>query len=204
MVHRKLALSVRTLRGTDGRAVLGGRKIPGRVGMAWDCCCLGAGHGRWAVAHRAIDDLGLHGAAVGVCLPVGSVRGASLLGRAGELVVAAAHSDRFAGRLAAGDADSARRVPCPRWTSLLVVQTGSLVVLLLALWLAGYRLRGRDEVAGAGGASVRHFTISHLLGWTTVAAVLLGCAARLRNPCWARTAWGAGCTRACSGCAAHW
>jgi hypothetical protein len=67
------------------------------------------------------------------------------------------------------------------WTSLLVVQTGSLVVLLLALWLAGYRLRGRGEVAGAGGASVRHFTISHLLGWTTVAAVLLG-ALRVTQP----------------------
>jgi hypothetical protein len=66
------------------------------------------------------------------------------------------------------------------WTSLLVVQTGSLTVLLLALWLAGFRLRGGDDLAGSVD-SVRHFTISHLLGWTTVAAVLLG-ALRVTQP----------------------
>lgn len=58
------------------------------------------------------------------------------------------------------------------WLSLLIVQTASLVVLLLALWLAGYRLRGSDELAG--GRATRYFTITHMLGWTAAAAVLLG------------------------------
>jgi hypothetical protein len=60
------------------------------------------------------------------------------------------------------------------WTSLLLVQTASLLLLLLVLWVAGYRLRRRDEPAEGSGESVRYFTISHLLGWTAVAAVLLG------------------------------
>ena len=59
------------------------------------------------------------------------------------------------------------------WLSLLVVQTASLVTLLLAFWLAGYRLRSRDELAAQGG-NIRTFTISHMLGWTAAAAVLLG------------------------------
>lgn len=59
------------------------------------------------------------------------------------------------------------------WLSLLIVQTASLVVLLVALWLARYRLRGPKELAGSGDG-VRYFTISHLLGWTAAAAVLLG------------------------------
>jgi hypothetical protein len=58
------------------------------------------------------------------------------------------------------------------WVSLLIVQTVSLVLLLLALWLAGYRLRRQDEMAAEGTA--RYFTISHMLGWTAAAAVLLG------------------------------
>lgn len=59
------------------------------------------------------------------------------------------------------------------WLSLLIVQTVSLIALLLAFWLAGYRLRGRQEIASTTG-SIRYFTISHMLGWTAVAAVLLG------------------------------
>ena len=66
------------------------------------------------------------------------------------------------------------------WLSLLIVQTGSLIVLLVVLWLAGYRLRGRqelDETAGSG----RSFTISHMLAWTAAAAVLLA-ALRVTQP----------------------
>jgi hypothetical protein len=65
------------------------------------------------------------------------------------------------------------------WLSLLVVQTASLVVLLLAFWLAGYRLRKRQESSIDG--SVRYFTISHMLGWTAAAALLLG-ALRFTQP----------------------
>jgi hypothetical protein len=61
------------------------------------------------------------------------------------------------------------------WLSLLIVQTGSLIVLLVALWLAGYRLRGPAELAtGAAAERVRHFTVAHMFIWTAAAAMLLG------------------------------
>ena len=66
------------------------------------------------------------------------------------------------------------------WLSLLIVQTVSLIALLLVFWLAGYRLRGRREIASSEGSS-RSFTLSHMLGWTAVAAGLLG-ALRITQP----------------------
>ena len=59
------------------------------------------------------------------------------------------------------------------WVSLLLVQTGSLAVLLVALWLRGYRVRSAAEiVAGAGSGRVLQFSIAHMLIWTTASAVL--------------------------------
>jgi hypothetical protein len=60
------------------------------------------------------------------------------------------------------------------WVSLMIVQTASLVVLLVAFWLAGYRLRGRGQLASDEAAGrVRYFTIAHMMMWTTAAAILL-------------------------------